>query len=259
MSNKIKMRNKFIFSINPKKYVYLYKEKISKAFLYILVLSIIIGLIQGAMSTMVISGLEKTSKMILEQDEVQFEMKDGILDFKTSPIKDEEGQALLYIDTSKGVEELDALRSITVHKDIVTVLLRDGFMIKNGSEDITYKYSDLGLDKIDFNNDFLINALEKVDIVKYIIIPIMIIINFIQLIIYAVLISLVGVLSNLIANRKIEYGKLFNLSLYAVTLPAIINLIFPIGGYSILIGGIILMFGLSYISFYNEKQDIESN
>lgn len=259
MSNKIKMRNKFIFSISPKKYVYLYKEKISKAFLYILVLSIIIGFIQGAMSTMVISGLEKTSKMILKQDEVQFEMKNGILDFKTSPIKDEEGQALLYIDTNKGIEELDALRSITVHKEIVTVLLKDGFMIKNGSEDVTYKYSDLGLDKIDFNNDFLITALKKVDIVKYIIIPIMIIVNFIQLIIYSLLISLVGVLSNLIANRKLEYGKLFNLSLYAVTLPAIINLIFPIGGYSILIGGIILMFGLSYISIYDEKQDIESN
>ena len=259
MSNKIKMRNKFIFSISPKKYVYLYKEKISKAFLYILVLSIIIGFIQGAMSTMVISGLEKTSKMILKQDEVQFEMKNGILDFKTSPIKDEEGQALLYIDTNKGIEELDALRSITVHKEIVTVLLKDGFMIKNGSEDVRYKYSDLGLDKIDFNNDFLITALEKVDIVKYIIIPIMIIVNFIQLIIYSLLISLVGVLSNLIANRKLEYGKLFNLSLYAVTLPAIINLIFPIGGYSILIGGIILMFGLSYISIYDEKQDIESN
>lgn len=91
MSNKVKMRNKFIFSINPKKYVYLYKEKISKAFLYIIVLSIIIGLIQGAMSTMVISGLEKTTEMILKQDEVQFEMKDGILDFKASPIKDEEG------------------------------------------------------------------------------------------------------------------------------------------------------------------------
>ena len=259
MSNKVKMRNKFIFSINPKKYVYLYKEKISKAFLYIIVLSIIIGLIQGAMSTMVISGLEKTTEMILKQDEVQFEMKDGILDFKASPIKDEEGQALLYIDTSKGIEELDNLRSITVHKDIVTVLLKDGFMIKNGSEDVTYKYSDLGLDKIDFNNDFLIAAFENVDIAKCIIIPIVIVANFIQLIIYAVLISLVGVLSNLIANRKIEYGNLFNLSLYAVTLPAIINLIFPIGGYSILIGGIILMFGLSYISFYNEKQDIESN
>ena len=258
MSNKVKMRNKFIFSINPKKYVYLYKEKISKAFLYIIVLSIIIGLIQGAMSTMVISGLEKTTEMILKQDEVQFEMKDGILDFKASPIKDEEGQALLYIDTSKGIEELDNLRSITVHKDIVTVLLKDGFMIKNGSEDVTYKYSDLGLDKIDFNNDFLIAAFEKVDIAKCIIIPIVIVANFIQLIIYAVLISLVGVLSNLIANRKIEYGNLFNLSLYAVTLPAIINLIYPIGGYFILVGGIILIFGLSYIDFYNEKQNIES-
>ena len=79
------------------------------------------------------------------------------------------------------------------------------------------------------------------------------------IIIYALIISLVGLLSNLITNRKMEYGKLFNLSLYAVTLPAIINLIYPIGGYSILVGGIILMFGLNYISFYNENGSIESN
>lgn len=259
MDDKIKMRNKFIFSINPKKYVYLYKEKLSKAFLYVLVLALIIGVIQGAMSALVISGLEKTTKMILNQDEVQFEMKDGILHFKTSPIKEEEGQALLYIDTNKGIEELESLRSITVHKDMVTVLLKDGFMIKGGSEDITYKYSDLGLDKVDFDNSFIIAVLEKVNVVKYIAIPIMIISNFVQLIIYALLISLVGLLSNIIGNRKIEYGKLFNLSLYAVTLPAIINLVYPIGGYSVLVGGIILIFGLSYIYFYNENQNIESN
>lgn len=259
MSNKIKMTNKLIFSINPKKYVYLYKEKISKAFLYVLLLSLIIGVIQGAMSAVIISGLEKTTKMILNQDEVQFEMKDGLLDFKASPIKDEEGQALLYIDTNKGIEDLESLRSITVHKEIATVLLKDGFMIKGGSEDIIYKYSDLGLDKVDFDNSFVITALEKVDIVKYIVIPIMIVINFIQLIIYALLISIVGLLSNLITNRKIRYGKVFNLSLYAVTLPVIINLIYPIGAYSVLVGGIILMFGLNYICFYNEHQNIESN
>lgn len=256
MEDKLKMRNRFIFSINPKKYVYLYKEKISKAFLYVLLLSLIIGVIQGVMSAVVISGLEKTTKMILSQDEVQFEMKDGLLDFKASPIKEEEGQALLYIDTNKVIDDLESLRSITVHKDMVTVLLKDGFMIKGGSENITYRYSDLGLDKMNFNNAFVISALEKVGVIKYIVIPIMIIASFVQLIIYSLLISLVGLLSNLIINRKMEYGKLFNLSLYAITLPAIINLIYPIGGYSVLVGGIILMFGLNYISFYNEDQKI---
>ena len=256
MEDKLKMRNRFIFSINPKKYVYLYKEKISKAFLYVLLLSLIIGVIQGVMSAVVISGLEKTTKMILSQDEVQFEMKDGLLDFKASPIKEEEGQALLYIDTKKGIDDLESLRSITVHKDMVTVLLKDGFMIKAGSENITYKYSDLGLNKVNFDNAFVISALEKVGVIKYIAIPIMIIASFVQLIIYSLLISLVGLLSNLIINRKMEYGKLFNLSLHAITLPAIINLIYPIGGYSVLVGGIILMFGLNYISFYNEDQKI---
>ena len=251
------MRNKFIFSINPKKYVYLNKEKLSKAFLYILLLSVIIGLVQGVMGAVLISGIEKTTKMILEEDEVQFEMKDGVLDFKNSPLKEEEGQALLYIDTNKDIDDLDSLRSITVHKDTVTVLLRDGFMVKSGSESVTQKYSDLGLDLINFNNDFVISIIEKFDIVKYIIIPIMIVVNFVQLLMYALFISLMGILSNLISNRKMSYNRVFNLALYSVTLPTIINLIFPIGVYSILIGGIILMFGLSFINDNYLKQTID--
>ena len=251
------MRNKFIFSINPKKYVYLNKEKLSKAFLYVLLLSVIIGLVQGVMGAVLISGIEKTTKMILEEDEVQFEMKDGVLDFKNSPLKEEEGQAILYIDTNKDIDDLDSLRSITVHKDTVTVLLRDGFMVKSGSESVTQKYSDLGLDLINFNNDFVISIIEKLDIVKYIIIPIMIVVNFVQLLMYALFISLMGILSNLISNRKMYYNRVFNLALYSVTLPTIINLIFPIGVYSILIGGIILMFGLSFINDNYLKQTID--
>ena len=251
------MRNKFIFSINPKKYVYLNKEKLIKAFLYVLLLSVIIGLVQGVMGAVLISGIEKTTKMILEEDEVQFEMKDGVLDFKNSPLKEEEGQALLYIDTNKDIDDLDSLRSITVHKDTVTVLLRDGFMVKSGSESVTQKYSDLGLDLINFNNDFVISIIEKLDIVKYIIIPIMIVVNFVQLLMYALFISLMGILSNLISNRKMSYNRVFNLALYSVTLPTIINLIFPIGVYSILIGGIILMFGLSFINDNYLKQTID--
>lgn len=251
------MRNKFIFSINPKKYVYLNKEKFSKAFLYVLLLSVIIGIVQGVMGAVLISGIEKTTKMILEEDEVQFEMKDGVLDFKNSPLKEEEGQALLYIDTNKDIDDLDSLRSITVHKDTVTVLLRDGFMVKSGSESVTQKYSDLGLDLINFNNDFVISIIEKLDIVKYIIIPIMIVVNFVQLLMYALFISLMGILSNLISNRKMYYNRVFNLALYSVTLPTIINLIFPIGVYSILIGGIILMFGLSFINDNYLKQTID--
>ena len=251
------MRNKFIFSINPKKYVYLNKEKLSKAFLYVLLLSVIIGLVQGVMGAVLISGIEKTTKMILDEDEVQFEMKDGVLDFKNSPLKEEEGQALLYIDTNKDIDDLDSLRSITVHKDTVTVLLRDGFMVKSGSESVTQKYSDLGLDLINFNNDFVISIIEKLDIVKYIIISIMIVVNFVQLLMYALFISLMGILSNLISNRKMSYNRVFNLALYSVTLPTIINLIFPIGVYSILIGGIILMFGLSFINDNYLKQTID--
>jgi len=85
----------------------------------------------------------------------------------------------------------------------------------------------------------------------------MIVVNFVQLLMYALFISLMGILSNLISNRKMSYNRVFNLALYSVTLPTIINLIFPIGVYSILIGGIILMFGLSFINDNYLKQTID--
>ena len=69
-SNLFAVLQQFILNImiNPKKYVYLNKEKLSKAFLYVLLLSVIIGLVQGVMGAVLISGIEKTTKMILEED-----------------------------------------------------------------------------------------------------------------------------------------------------------------------------------------------
>lgn len=259
MNINLKMRNRFTFSINPKKYIYLYKERISKAFVYVLVLATIIGVIQGGMSLLFISKLENTTKTLLKQEKLQFEINNGVLSFISSPFKEEEGATLLYIDTNKYISELDSLRNITVHKDIVTVLLKDGLMVKVGSEDFVYKYSDIGLDKLYLNNNILISSLQEISAIKYIVIPIMILIEFIQLVIYAILISLLGLLNNLIANRKISYINLFKLSLYSVTLPSIINLVYPLGGYYVLVGGVILVLGLNFIDFYHEEQNIHSN
>lgn len=254
MDKKIKMINRFTFSISPKKYIYLSKEGLSKAFIYVLILAVIFGFIQGSMSTFIISKAETAIEMILKQDELKFEMTDGILDFDASPIKEEDGQTLLYIDTNKSVDDLDSIRNITVHKDDVTVILRDGIMIKFNSEQSTFKYSDFGLDKININNEIVIKALSEIKLVKYLVIPFVMIVKFIELLIYALMISLVGVINNLISVKKMKYSQIFKLSLYAITLPSLINLIYPIGSFSILVGGFILMFGINYINFYEAKE-----
>lgn len=253
MDKKISIINRFTFSMRPKKYIYLVKEKLFKAFIYILLLSIIFGFIQGSMSTYIISNVEKAVEIFLKQDDLKFEMKDGILSFPASPIKEEEGQTLLYIDTDKSLNDLDSIRNITVHKENVTVILKDGVMTKFNSEQIIFKYSDYGLDKFNINNDILINAISKIYIIKYFIIPFMMIVNFVLLLIWALIISLVGVVNNLINPKKMKYSRILNISLYSVTLPALINLIYPIGALSVLIGGFVLMFAINYINYYDNK------
>lgn len=256
MKNKISLIDRFTFSINPKKYVYLYKEKIGSAFLYILIISVILGLITGLMNIYFFSTVEETTKMFLKQENTKFEMKDGILDFEASPVKEEEGAALLYIDTDKNLSEVEELRSVFIHKEISTILLSDGIIVRSGSEEISYKYSDLGLGIMDFDNEVVISMLEQLNIIKYILVPIIIAAKYIQLMLYALFISLFGVLTNLMCGRKMPYGNIYNLSLYAATVPAIINLIIPIGSYSVIIGGIILMLGLNFVSFDNMKKGI---
>lgn len=256
MDKKISIIDRFLFSFNPKKYIYLYKEKIGKAFLYILILSIILGGIQGIYSAKIISDAGKIMKAFLSQENTNFEMKDGILDFKEVPLKEEKGQVLLYIDTSKNLAQTNELKSITVHKEIAAVLLKDGIMVKQGSDEVKINYKDIGLGGLDFNNDILIQSFNIMSALKYLIIIFLIIFKFIELLFYALLVSVVGVLSNLMSNTKLKYAKILNVSLYAVTLPGIIGTIYPIGNLSILIGGMILMFALSIIKFDEYKDSI---
>ena len=215
---KLNIFKRLAFSINPKKYIFLYKEKLSKAILYILLLAVILGGIQGAFVTVILSGFEKAAEIALKEDDLQFEMKDGILDFKSSPFKEEEGQVLLLIDTTKSIDEIDSLKNITVHKNTVTVLLKDGLMTKENSNEVIYKYSELGLDKFYFDNNIIVTALSQINIIKYMIIPVIILFKFIEMIIYALIISIMGLVSNLMIKRKMKYSSLFNLSSPAVLL-----------------------------------------
>lgn len=255
MDRKISMINRLNFSVNPKKYVDLHKEKLSKAFIYILLLAVTIGFVEGIMMTTVISKAEKSVKVALSESDLKFEMNNGILNFKNSPLKKEAGQVLLLIDTNKSIDDLDSLRNITVHKEIVTVLLSDGAMIKEGSNEVSYKYSDLGLANFNIDSDFIIDMFNNVGIIKYLVIPAIIIFKFIEIIIYALIISLIGILSNLISNRKMSYGRVLNLSLYAITLPTLISIICPLGRYTVIIGGIIIILGLTFITFSEIKKE----
>ena len=249
MEEKIRMIDRFKWSLNPKKYINLIKDKMGMAFLYIFILSVILGGIQGITAITSLSIVGDAISESFENGKLNFEMKGGVLDFKDSPYKEEEGSTLLLIDTNKTVDEVDSLRNITVHKDLSTVILKDGIVIKNGSEEVSYKYADFGLDKFDFNNEIISVIIKQLNVFKYILLPIIIITKFVDMLLYALMMSLAGMLSILLNKQRLSYGEIFKLSMYSITLPTLINLIFPLGRYSMLAGGIILIFGINYIIF----------
>lgn len=253
MKKKSEIVSTLSFSMNPKKYIYLYEKKLHKAFLYILILALVLGFIQGIANVTLLSIVEKASEKALNEQELTFELKDGVLDFKSSPLKEEEGETLLLIDTNKEIKDLQELKSITVHKKSAVVFLKDGFMIKNNSEEVNHKYSDFALDKIYLDNNVLIDSMKYLKYVKYIVIPVGMVLQFIDLIFYGLLISIVGVLSNLLNKTQMKYTDIFKLSLYSVTLPSLINLIIPIGSFVIFVGGLILVFGMGYINMMKKE------
>ncbi|MBM6838624.1 DUF1189 family protein, partial [Clostridium saudiense] len=120
MKEKINMIDRFKWSLNPKKYIYLAKDKLGKAFLYLLILATIFGLFQGITIIRTIGIVEDVISKAYKDGKLNFEMKNGLLDFEASPYKEEQGSTVLLVDTDKTVDEVDSLRNITVHKDLST-------------------------------------------------------------------------------------------------------------------------------------------
>lgn len=253
MIGSMNMFNRFKFSMNPKSYINFINDRFKKAIIYLLIISTVVGIVESIKFVTIFSEIEESFEKTLKKDELEFEMVDGILNFKSRTFKDEEGQFLLLIDTDKSLKDIDSLRSITVHKEAVTVFLKDGFMLKSNKDKKIHTYSELGLDKINIDNNTLINLMSSFKFIKYIIIPIVIIGEFIIILIYALIVSLVGFLNVLFSRRKMSYKNIFKLSIYSLTLPIIINIILPVDRYIVLVGGFMIIMALNYINFYEDK------
>ncbi|MBM6862072.1 DUF1189 family protein, partial [Clostridium saudiense] len=112
------------------------------------------------------------------------------------------------------------------HKDLSTVILKDGIVIKNGSEESVYKYADFGLDKVDFNNEVINIFIKELSVIKYFMIPVIIVIKFINMLFYSFIMSLAGMLSMLLNKQRLSYGNIFKLAMYSITVPTLLDLFY---------------------------------
>lgn len=250
MDKRIGIFEKFKYSVNPNKYMYFLKERIINALVYLLIICIIAGGIQGVFLVTAFSESEKILKDTLETSEMKFQFTNGILNLEGNQWIDEHGENLILINTEKNISQMDDLRNITIHKTNVVAFLRDGFMIKTRDNKKTYTYDEVGLGNESFDNYSAEKYLEYMDVGKYLLLPYVVVIKYIGNLISALCIMLIGIALSIINKLNLKYSTIFIFSIYSLTIPNIIGIIFPIGSIDILISSIIIS-----LAFIKIKKD----
>lgn len=232
---------------NVGRYKELLKLRFSHALVYSILLSVLVGCISGIMNFASVTTMQNSIKEIMASDEFQFEMKDGILDFKNSPIKREAGRFLVLINTDISLEEVETIRNIVIHKDISVSILKDGISYRDNDGVGSLKYSDLPILFDNMNNETILRAASIMGILKYSIFIFTLLYTYLVLLFNSFMLSLVGLVLSKMNNINLNYGDVFKLCIYAMTLPTLIKLIYPLGSVSILISGIYLILAMNKI------------
>ena len=247
MNENISFIEKLKISITSiKGYKDLIREKLSRTILYSILLCLIIGVIQGVISFITISALQKNMERVISSDEFKFTYENGILNFENSPIKSEEGRNIVYIDTNISIDERESIRNIVVHKDVSFAILRDGISLRENGEEYNFKFSEVPLVGT-INNEMLLKSLNIIGLVKYIAFILVITITYIIFMLNVLVLSVLGIILNGINKLGLNYEKIFKISIYATTLPTIIAIVFPIGSLGFFISGVYLILIANYL------------
>ncbi len=228
---------------NVEKYPELATEGIARAIGYLVKLIAILAVI------ICVGLLYKTNKVVnqgvdyLENDFPDFAYQDGILDVKTEDVFRVENEFVgkIIVDTKEDLEEMQTTNSyineITETGNGI-IVLKDKIIIKNElvMGTATYKYSELleqmGFTKFDkqeviqyLRGTQIISLYLSVFVTMFIYSFIM---YFINTIIYVLMCSVFGYLATLFAKIKMRYAAIFNMSVYAITLSTILNMIYMV-------------------------------
>ncbi len=218
---------------NVEKYVELSAEGVPRAINYLTKLVAILAIVICV--GMIYETTQTVNKVVqyIENDFPDFSYQDGVLDVKSeSPITIENpALGTIIVDTSKETQEF------TDDKDGVLVL-KNKVAIKNNSMMgiTTYEYSKI-------LGEMGITRFEKQDVLNYVkgtqmlslymslgitLFIYVFIIYFINTFLNSIFISAFGYLTSILAKVKMRYRAVLNMSIYAITLSTLLNIIYVI-------------------------------
>lgn len=235
------------------------KQGIGKAILYALVLCSIIGAVKGIILGINVNSVFNKSIIELQKDEYEFEIKDGILDIKKSPIEIEQNSLLFYVDDDITLDNVEDLKSKTVNEDQYILILKDGVSVSSIGMNYTMTYNQI-IQNESINNSYVIDMIK---VTKIFTIVFAIILNILSVFIYylldAVIIALFAFINVIIFKETINYSELFSLVIYTATLPNILVLILSLISPSTYFGTVALIGTLLYTFIVQRHMRISEN
>ncbi|SFC69397.1 DUF1189 domain-containing protein [Clostridium uliginosum] len=232
MKQKTNFFKKFINSIyNLKEFSEYAKEGFGRAILYVFLMALIVGGIKGAVIGYKVNTEIDNINKSLQSDEYKFSIENGILNMENSPLEFSSNSSLLYIDKDKTLDQVDELRSLTVHNDSNILFLKDGILLNTEINTQKIFYKDI-LGNNNLNNT---NLLVQMSIISKIIIMAIVLYTifmcFINILINCIFVTVFASFSLIFMKIVMKYSVLYSVSLYAATLPflfqTVLELIFP--------------------------------
>lgn len=229
MDNKTGFLKKLITSIYDIKVFSKYaKDGLLVAIIYSVLICLILGGIKGLASGYRFSNNISNISYQLQSDKYKFSIENGILNINEAPIKFEEDDMILYISNQKSMDEENDLKSIIIHENISILFLKDGIVVNNPVNKYKMSYNSLFGNKI-IDRSALKTGLNNLDIIV-IILSCVINIGFtlFNLLINCLIVVAITSLVTVFMRMVVKYNALYSLTLYAATLPLIIQTILQI-------------------------------
>ena len=206
--------------IDFKSYRYFHKETMGRAFLYLLLITLIFGgIISAKTAYNYNTGVSKVITYF--NDKVpDFTLENGELNVDADmPIKNVSGNDIMIIDTTNDTSE-----SILDNYDTGILITKDKMIQKKSSLQTTVtQFSSLG--NLKLTKAMLKSYIPLLKIGSVFIVGFMLIGFYLSKLFSALLISLIGLIFNSAMDTKLDYGNIYKFSIYSLTVPIIIKTI----------------------------------
>lgn len=245
----------YVSLFNPKEYKEFLKTSGISTFFYLLVLSILLGLLAFSRNYTSLNTYFISRKTSLEQKIPPFEIKDGILDLKGSSfvVFPDESWTFVLNDKEPAADLLNDYRSGIAFGS-------DSLLIKYNNKKITEaNYSAMNLSLTDQQLKDYLNSIDKTLGNTYLtsMVILFVIFSFIAAFVLAIITKIISS----IKNNYIKFGEAMKMSMYGIMpcliILALLNLIninmllsLPL---SFLVSIIYVYFGISYLNEYTIK------